>query len=209
MVASRSPHQVHLGTEYGGYWVDVRDLNASSVVYSFGIGEDLSFDLALTAQTGARVLAYDPTPRSIAWAKGQNLPETIVVHELALSNHDGTLVLYPPRDPLHISHSIDNQGSSGAPITVKARRLRTLLTENGHDHIDVLKMDIEGAEYGVLDDIVRDRIPCRQILVEFHHRTRGRDLLRTQRALWRLLRTGYRVLAVSESGHEVSLLHVA
>ncbi|GIS18490.1 MAG: hypothetical protein CM15mP120_04060 [Pseudomonadota bacterium] len=39
----------------------------------------------------------------------------------------------------------------------------------GHDHLDVLKMDIEGAEYAVLDDMLQSNILPDQLLVEFHH----------------------------------------
>ena len=39
---------------------------------------------------------------------------------------------------------------------------------NGHDSIDLLKIDIEGFEYEVLEDCLEDRIPIKQICVEFH-----------------------------------------
>jgi hypothetical protein len=39
-----------------------------------------------------------------------------------------------------------------------------------HSRIDILKMDIEGAEYAVVNDLIKDHIEVGQILVEFHHR---------------------------------------
>ena len=36
--------------------------------------------------------------------------------------------------------------------------------------IDILKMDIEGAEYDVIDDIINSPVPIAQVLIEFHHR---------------------------------------
>ena len=39
---------------------------------------------------------------------------------------------------------------------------------NGHSFVDVLKIDIEGFEYEVLQDCLAARIPIRQICVEFH-----------------------------------------
>ena len=41
------------------------------------------------------------------------------------------------------------------------------MRELGHDAIDLLKIDIEGAEYEVLSDLVASRIPVRAICVEF------------------------------------------
>ena len=39
---------------------------------------------------------------------------------------------------------------------------------NGHDSIDLLKIDIEGFEYEVLGSCLAKRIPIKQICVEFH-----------------------------------------
>jgi len=43
-------------------WIRLRSA-ATAVVYSLGIGEDISFDLALIEKYGARVHAFDPTPK--------------------------------------------------------------------------------------------------------------------------------------------------
>jgi hypothetical protein len=56
-----------LGTEYGRHTVCTDRLGPDSIVYSFGLGEDISFDLELIERTGATVYGFDPTPRSIAW----------------------------------------------------------------------------------------------------------------------------------------------
>ena len=55
-----------------------------------------------------------------------------------------------------------------------------MMRDLGHDHLDVLKMDIEGAEYAVLDDMLQSDILPDQLLVEFHHgkRKKGRFRLR-------------------------------
>jgi hypothetical protein len=49
-------------------------------------------------------------------------------------------------------------------------RLTTAMQRLSHREIDVLKMDIEGAEYSVIEDLIREGIPVRQLMVEFHHR---------------------------------------
>ena len=63
-----------LGTEYGAHTVCRDGLSANSVVYSFGVGEDASFDLELIGRFGCTIHAFDPTPRSIAWVAGQCRP---------------------------------------------------------------------------------------------------------------------------------------
>ena len=36
------------------------------------------------------------------------------------------------------------------------------------DHIDLLKLDIEGAEYDVIDDVLNEKLSIKQICLEFH-----------------------------------------
>src|SRR5665647_2667756 len=61
------------GTEYGGYTI-IPNLSEKSIVYSVGIGEDISFDLALIKKFHCNIYAFDPTPKSAQWIKEQNLP---------------------------------------------------------------------------------------------------------------------------------------
>jgi hypothetical protein len=71
---------------------------------------------------------------------------------------------------------------------------------------DVIKMDIEGAEYAVLSDLLVSGLRPAQILVEFHHRWREVGARRTRQALQLLARSGYRIADVSENGMEFVFL---
>lgn len=70
-------------------------------------------------------------------------------------------------------------------------RVSEIMRNEGISVCPLLKMDIEGFEYDVLDDILDSKLDIRQICLEFHHFLRGVSLLRTYRALWRLRRAGY------------------
>lgn len=72
-------------------------LTRDSVVYSFGVGRDISFDLDLIERFGLTVHAFDPTPGSISWIKSQQLPAQFHMHEFGLAHIDGAVRLYPPR----------------------------------------------------------------------------------------------------------------
>jgi len=50
------------------------------------------------------------------------------------------------------------------------KTLKTLMKENGHDWIDILKVDIEGSEYQTFDAIMDDFsvLPFSQLQMEFH-----------------------------------------
>ena len=82
------------------------------------------------------------------------------------------------------------------------------MSDLGHGHIDLLKMDIEGAEYQVVDDICRSGIRPKQILVEFHHRFSNVGIAKTKNAINRLRNIGYGVFSISNSGEEVSMIYL-
>ncbi len=186
---------------YGSYAVCPKLINSESIVYSCGIGEDITFDLGVITLFGARVYAFDPTPRSIAWLESQKLPDKFSAYPYALGAQDTQVKLFSPRNPTHISHSIcDHAATSQQTIEVPMFRLGTLMQKFGHTKIDVLKLDIEGAEYAVLDDIAREALDIKQIAVEFHHRFRGIGKARTRAAIETLRKKGYRILEVSEDG---------
>lgn len=194
------------GTRYGGWAVRRASVTSDSVVYSFGIGEDASFDLDLIRETGCSVHGFDPTPKSIAWV-GQNIREDrFILHPWALGKEDGTLKLWMPDNPDHVSASLVSASNrSNDSFEAESRSLRSIMDELGHTRVDVLKMDIEGAEYGVIDGLCADGTISRvdQFLVEFHHRMEGFTKAQTLTAIRRLHEQGFRIEWVSEIGHEV------
>lgn len=74
----------------------------------------------------------------------------------------------------------------------------------GHDRIDLLKMDIEGAEYSVLRDFLSSGVRVGQLLVEFHHRWPEVGIEKTKKAIRELNQAGYRIFNVSPTGEEYS-----
>jgi len=196
-----------LGTDYGGHCVCLERLGPDSVVYSVGLGEDISFDLELVERTGAHVHGFDPTPRSIEWVKQQDLPQRFTLHEWGLGGRDGELSFNPPENPAHISHTlIDRPETAAQSITVPIRRLSTVMSDLGHERLDVLKLDIEGSEYEVISDLIARQIEVEQLLIEFHHQFDSIPLSKTCAAIGQLNSVGYQVFHVSPSGHEVSFI---
>jgi FkbM family methyltransferase len=201
---------LRLGSTYGGWTINPDLLNSQSIVYSVGVGEDISFDLALIEAFKLTVEAFDPTPRSIQWVKGQQLPSEFRLHEYGLADFDGDVSFEPPSNPAHISHRIvakclDNSIDENS-IVVPVLTLNSIMSSLGHQRLDLLKMDIEGSEYSVINYLVNTSIRPRQLLIEFHHRFVGVGIQKTQEALFKLKSIGYDIFSVSESGEEISFL---
>lgn len=200
------PDRARLGSDYGGWEILPGLLSNGSVVYSFGVGEDKSSDLALIERFGLTVQAFDPTPRSIAWVKDRDVPEAFVLHEFGLADFDGLAQLAPPEDLAHVSHRMLVGGAPASGLRFPVKKLDTILRMLKHDRIDLLKLDIEGAEYSVIEDLVSAGIRPTQLLVEFHHRFSSVGTKRTKAAIQSLRRTGYRLFSVSSANEEFSFV---
>ena len=196
------------GSAYGGWAVVPDALSAEAIVYSFGVGDDISFDLSLIHKYGLTVHAFDPTPRSISWVREQSMPPQFVFHDIGIGDHDGTIVLFPPKKDSHMSFTVMDRGARSRQegVEVPVRRLSTLMRDVGHSRIDVLKMDVEGAEYDVLRTLEEDGIYPTQLLVEFHHRFFPDGIERTRAAIQHLNELQYRLVAVSASGEEYTFV---
>ncbi|HYF39127.1 MAG TPA: FkbM family methyltransferase [Gemmatimonadales bacterium] len=190
-----------------GSWVIWPDaLGRDSVLYSCGVGRDISFERGMIERYGLTVHAFDPTPLALAWVRSQQLPPNFHLHELGIAPYDGVACFQPPTKLKFESFSMVRSSGLGQAIEAPVRRFRSLTAMLGHTRVDVLKMDIEGAEYEVLPDLLDSNIPVGQILVEFHHRWKEVGAARTRRAIGFLESAGYAVAAVSSAGTEYTFI---
>lgn len=100
-------------------------------------------------------------------------PSNLVLVDKALWNESTVLKFFEPANPQHVSHSIVNfqQGyrDDSSYIEVRTVTLSELLVELGlqANEIELIKLDIEGAEIEVLTHCITQGIKPKQILVEF------------------------------------------
>ncbi|MCX8090619.1 MAG: FkbM family methyltransferase [Verrucomicrobiae bacterium] len=176
-------------------------LNAGSVVYSGGVGSDISFEHDLVRRFGCNVLLFDPSPTGLeTMGRAENQIPQFRFYPIALAGRNGRLRLAPPLDSRDASWFANPHVRDG--LEVACRDLETLMRDHGHEHIDLLKLDIEGCEYEVVDQILKRRLAVRQLCVEFHHRlVPGIRRSQTIGSVFRLLRAGYRLVNVTGNDH--------
>lgn len=204
--------QMKANTVRHGDWCFIPDhLDSDSVVYSLGVGEDIVFDVELIKQFNLSVEAFDPTPSSIEWLKAKVTPENFNFHPFGISNRDGILKLYPlfiKGKKSATMFTLDSNCSStdSGSVEIPVKKLSTIMADLKHQRIDILKMDIEGAEYDVIEDLLQAKLDVRQLLVEFHHRFKSIGKDKSNSIIRKLNDSGYRIFFVSEKGREYSFL---
>ncbi len=190
------------GTDYGGWPVIDGSLTPQSVVYCFGIGTDISFDLAIIDNFGSTVDAFDPTPRCIAWLQEQNLPAAFRFHDIGLSDKTEMLGFSAPPEDGFVSYTVAERSESLEVVKLPVEPLDVLMARLGHEKIDLLKMDIEGSEYPVIANMIAKGILPGQLCVEFHHNMYNYTANDTRKAVTMLRGAGYYLHYVSQGGHE-------
>jgi FkbM family methyltransferase len=203
-----------LGTRYGGWWIDTNIVSPQPLLIDCGLGEDISFPVAFLQRfAGAKVIGVDPSPRSLEYCRAR-CPASMEILPNALWTRAGeTLAFHLPRsqDDLPkgadgVSGSLDPSHeyvSGGERIETQSVDLDSLLSRAGRTECDVLKLDIEGAEYELLDALIASRriLAARQVLVEFHHGVTGHPLADTQRIVAQLDAAGLRLIHVENRNY--------
>jgi FkbM family methyltransferase len=198
-----------LGTRYGGWWVDARVVGPQPLLIDCGLGEDISFPVAFLQRfADARVIGVDPNPRSLEYCRARCPSGMEILANAFWTTAGETIGFHLPRgqDKLPkgadgVSGSLDSSHEyveGGERIETLTVDLDSLLARAGRADCDVLKLDIEGAEYALLDALVANgRIrAARQVLVEFHHGVTGHSPADTQRIVSRLGATGHRLMHI-------------
>lgn len=176
---SHAPGVIELGSPYGGWLIPSGLIEPSWLCYSVGAGGDISFDLALIERYDTTVRAFDPVADYVQGAIAQAGGESrFSIHEAAIATSDGPLRVQVTHDPASQSVSAAHLYESAAFIELPGRTLRSLMDELGDDHIDLLKLDIEGAEYEVLPTIDLRKLGVKVFATQLHHNGSVRDARR-------------------------------
>lgn len=160
LYSKRVPDKETIGA-LSQWTIVTRGLRSDAVIYSGGVGEDITFEQELIRRFGVRIHIFDPAPvaeRTISLAHSDGLlfkPIGLAASSAAKFSIGGGTAS---------STWLKAGGSETLPCTSLAEEMKS----NGHDSIDLLKIDIEGFEYEVLESCFEEHIPIKQLCVEFH-----------------------------------------
>lgn len=199
------------GEGYGGFGVVEDGLNKSElIVYTFGIGEDLSFSEDVIKKFDCQIFAFDPTPKSITYVNNHWLSKEprFRFMPVGLADKCCKAEFYLPKNKEFVSGSlvkwdgVDEKDS----ITVDMKDLNTIMNLLNHEHIDILKMDIEGAEFDVVHNILHDRIDFYELCIEVHNRFFDDGITKLQDMIDKLGEHGYSLVYISKSMEELTFV---
>ena len=183
-------------------------IQRGSLVYSFGVGNNIAWDLEMIASHHVELHAFDPTPRSLNWIKTQSLPEEFHLHPVGLSNQDGLMSFFVPTDDHKVNFSsYESISPTNGTVQCPVKRFETIVSELGHTSVDVLKMDIEGAEMVALPDILSGETEIGHLLIEFHYLYPSISFERFAEAVTNIRNAGFLIFHISERGYEFSFVH--
>ena len=120
----------------------------SIVFYSGGLSTSISFELDLIKKFNSKVYAFDPTKASKNLMK-KIKNNSLKYYSLGISKIKGKFKL--------------DDGKFYDCIS-----LLDFARGKGHKKIDLIKLDIEGYEYGVIESILRSELIVGQIVLELH-----------------------------------------
>lgn len=180
-------------------------LGPSSIVVDLGANVG-RFAHTLISRTGCRVIATEPVPA----LRAEIAPSSrLFLFGVALGGSDGFALidLAPGSCPHVVAHA---PGRSAMTQQVEMVTLDTFLKRAGATRVDLLKVDIEGAELDMFESSpAATLLAIPQITVEFHDfiDTSMRTKMRVERAKRHLMQLGFTLVAFSRDNTDLLFLN--
>ena len=151
----------------GNYFLDIKKINKKkAIIYSGGVGTNISFDKILTKEIDCKVRLFDPTPESISFMEGKT-SKKLFFYPYAIYKKNKRVKIYFDKYGLVKSNSISNflGYDKKSYYYCDAYCIPFLKNKFKDKAIDILKLDIEGVAIEVLENCFKNNIFPQQILL--------------------------------------------
>ncbi len=121
-----------------------------------------------------RVLAFEPEADNCDWIRKSitlNGYDNVDLHEIALSDEEGTAELHiGDRSGFHTLVPGQARRSNKGTVSIRTRPLDAVLAELGVEQVDMMKIDVEGADMQVLRGAQKTLVDNRDLilLIDIH-----------------------------------------
>ncbi len=181
-------------------------LNPNCVIVDLGANKG-DFARQARSRFDAQCIAIEATPALAAALEGDSsLPgrAALRVMNCAISNSHDPITFYVSRDHSEKSSIVaKSAGDDSAPLTVPGKTLDDVIIENKLSRINLLKVDIEGAELQMIRSLSDDTLAkIDQITIEFHDFTGAISKQDVSRSVRRLESAGFRSINFSVSNKD-------
>ncbi len=183
------------GSDYGGFMVAPSLLVNGSTALCAGIGEDISFDIQLMGLHNMLVIGVDPTIKSLRYTERIiNKDRYRFLEKALVANASNDILIYENSNPDYVSESICSDHES---VDDQCSRLVSTITYEQliqeYGSFNIIKLDIEGAEYEVIENL--QECDATHFCIEFHHHCTDFSLKDTHNAMSKLISLGFNALA--------------
>ena len=128
--------------------------------------------------------------------------DNMVYKEYGIGADEGTHKFYLPSNKEYVSCSLVEGMKSSEYININVKKLKSVMDELGHNKIDLLKMDIEGSECDVIENMLKEEIYPKYLAVEFDLGFNGeniRDVERCNKMIQKLIENNYELIYQNHS----------
>lgn len=171
-------------------------LSSTSKILSAGVGQNISFEEQIVNRYDAKIILLDPSPTGITTIKRREVQHVynIDFRELGLAGGSG---LQSFGKPDRANEGSFRKAHSEDSLQFDCTTVRDIMTNEGIESLDLLKMDIEGFEYEVIDSILANKVKVDQICLEIHTRNSiciDQSVFDAYFLILKLCRYGYRIV---------------
>ena len=148
-----------------GHHLFTQPLSKKAVVIDLGAFKG-DFSKYISQQFQCKIFAIEANP--IVFPETYH-DKNVIKFNKAITDKNGIIRFYLANNPEGNSIFQSHRDANGSFVEVEGITLSSFLAEQGIKYVDILKVDIEGAEiqlFNNLDDIVLNKIG--QITIEFH-----------------------------------------